>query len=71
MEVKTLQITLKAARINCGITQDEVGKALNVGRATIGNWESGKTSPRADQMLALCVLYGVPVDGVIMPKMQS
>lgn len=66
-----MQITLKAARINCGITQDAAGKALNVGRATIGNWETGKTSPRADQMLALCILYGVPVDSVIVPKMQA
>lgn len=71
MEVKALQISLKAARINRGITQDEAGKALSVGRATIGSWESGKTSPRADQMLALCVLYGVPIDSLIVPKAQA
>lgn len=66
-----MQITLKAARINRGVTQNEAGKALKVGRSTVGSWEKGKTFPRADQMLALCALYGVTVDGIAMPKMQT
>ncbi len=55
------KISLKTARINKGMTQSEVAKALEVSSKTVSAWEKGKTSPRAIDFLNLCKLYDVNV----------
>lgn len=35
------QISLAAARVNAGLTQEDVAKALKVGKQTIVSWEKG------------------------------
>lgn len=65
------QITLRAARVNAELTLTEAAKALNISDKTLGSWERGETEPKVTQYYDLCKLYGVPVDGVIMPKISS
>lgn len=38
-----LKISLKAARINANLTQQEVADKIKVSKHTIINWEKGKT----------------------------
>lgn len=59
-----MKITLKAARVNAGMTQTEVGAKLGCARSTITSWEQGKTSPRADVLVRLCRLYDVPIERI-------
>ena len=40
------KITLAAARVNAGLSQQEAAKALGVSVATLQNYESGKTVPQ-------------------------
>lgn len=58
------QITLKAARVNAGLTQLAAADKLNVSVATLKNWESGKTFPKQPHIEALCKLYGVTYDNI-------
>ena len=58
------KITLKAARVNANLSQIEAAKMLSVAPSTLRNWESGKTYPRQDQIIALCQLYGVAFDNI-------
>lgn len=58
------QITLKAARVNAGLTQLAAAEKLNVSVATLKNWESGKTFPKQPHIEALCELYGVSYDNL-------
>lgn len=58
------QMTLKAARVNAGLTQADAANNLKVSISTIKNWESGKTFPRQPQIEALCSLYGVSYDHI-------
>ena len=37
------QISLAAARVNAGLTQEEVAKAMKVGKQTIVSWEKGNS----------------------------
>lgn len=60
----TMRITLKAARVNKGFTQKEVAAQIGVAKETVGNWESGKTMPKADLIVALCNLYGLSYDSI-------
>lgn len=59
-----MRVTLKAARINKGLTQEEVAKALNVTKKTVGSWEKGKTMPKIDKIEHLCSLFGCSYDDI-------
>lgn len=65
------KITLKAARVNAGFTQEEVAKVGGIARTTIIAWESGKSMPDHLQILGLASLYKVPVDLLLLPQPQG
>ena len=56
------KISLAAARVNAGFTQEQVAKELNVAPSTVRNWESGKTTPSLLNVEKLCNLYSMPYD---------
>lgn len=58
-------ITLKAARVNVGLTQKEAAKRLNISNKTIWAWENGKSMPNANKIDAICNLYAVSYDDII------
>lgn len=58
------RFTLKAARVNAGLTQANVAKELEISIATLKNWESGKTFPKQPHIEALCKLYSVSYDNL-------
>lgn len=57
-----VKITLRAARVNVGLSQQEAADRLSVSKKTIGNWERGSTFPPANEIPAICDLYGVSYD---------
>lgn len=61
-----MQITLKAARVNAGLTQQQVQQATGIARSTLRRLEQGKTSPRTSELAILCNLYGVTMEHIKM-----
>lgn len=59
-----MQITLKTARVNAGLTQKQVEEATGFARSTLTSWEKGTTSPRIKDLERLCSLYGIPMDKI-------
>lgn len=59
-----MTITLKAARVNRGITQEELADTLKVSKKTISSWESGKTVPKIDKIQPLCSTLGVEYNDI-------
>ena len=57
-----MEISLKAARINAGMTQTDVCIQLGIRRGTLSRWENGKNYPNVKQMQKLCELYGVKIE---------
>ena len=51
------KITLRAARVNMGLSQKEVACILKISNKTLHSWENGDTSPSAKHIDALCDLY--------------
>ena len=47
--MEKFQISLAAARVNAGLTQKDVAKALKVGKQTIVSWEKGNSEPKMSQ----------------------
>ena len=67
----TLKISLKAARINAGLTQEAVAAMLKKSKVTIINWEKGKTSIDKGNFDALCRLYSVDEDNIFLPSIAT
>lgn len=59
-----MQITLRAARVNAGMSQSEAAYKLSVNISTVSSWENGKTVPSLENFRKLCRLYGWPEDGI-------
>lgn len=60
-----MKLTLKAARVNKGLTQSEVAKRLCVNKGTLVNYEKYRTIPDIKMAKIMADLYGVSVDDLI------
>lgn len=60
-----LKITLKAARVNAGLTQPEAAVSLKVSKSTIINWEKGRSFPNTRQIQNIERLYQITYDSLV------
>ena len=60
-----MAITLKAARINKGLTQTEAAKLLMINKDTLARYENEKSYPDVKMMKKIEQLYGIPYDDII------
>lgn len=65
------KVTLKAARVNAGLTQTQVCDRLKMSKQTLVNYESGKTSPTAVRLMALLEMYDCPMDCIFLPNVPT
>ena len=52
-----IQISLAAARVNAGMTQEDVAKKMGISKQTIINWEKGKNIPGIPEMEMMSKIY--------------
>lgn len=69
--MEKIQISLAAARVNAGMTQQEVAKKMRVSKNTVVAWESGKTEPKTSQARELSNLYKMPLDYIFLPNKSN
>lgn len=60
-----MKITLKAARVNKGLTQTDVANQLHINKGTLVNYEKYRTIPDIETAKAMAALYGVSVNDLI------
>ncbi len=58
-------IRLKELRIEKGLSQEEVGKAINATQRSVGRWEQGTHEPNSAYLISLARLFGCSVDYLI------
>ena len=56
------KLTLKAARVNAGLTQQQVTDRTGIARSTLTRWEKGLTKPSKPTLAGLCALYHILPD---------
>jgi transcriptional regulator with XRE-family HTH domain len=56
---------LKDARLNAGLTQEQVAEKIMVSRQTISNWENGKSLPDIISIMNLSDLYQISIDELL------
>ena len=62
-----MRISLEAARKNRGLTQSQVADRIGVSKATIVNWEKGRTRISYLVLTKLSNLYGIPLENLRVP----
>ena len=55
-----MEITLKSARVNKGLTQEQAAKLIGVTTDTLSNYERGKSFPDVPVIKKIEDVYGVP-----------
>ena len=67
MNTDKIQISLRAARVNAGMTQADVAAILHVGNKTVLNWECGISEPSFATLNELSRIYKIPIDNIVLP----
>ena len=57
-------LTLKAARVNRGLSVKEVADSVGVTEDTIYRYESGKSYPKISVVVKMVELYGVTISDI-------
>lgn len=61
---------IKLAREAASITQVQAARRLDVARQTYLDMESGKTEPRREMIINMCLMYQTPID-FFFPELSS
>ena len=48
----------RTAREDLELTQEQAASKLEVTKSTVQNWEGGRTGPRYNELLRVCLLFG-------------
>lgn len=62
---------MKNARLNAGLTQEEVAVKLGVSRQVVSMWETGRKSPSSRNLKKLADLLSVTVDSLLADKKNA
>lgn len=70
-KLEKLQISLAAARVNAGMTQEDVSREMHVSKQTVVNWEKGNSEPTISQSRKLSELYKMPLEYIFLPDKSN
>lgn len=63
-----MSISLKAARVNCGLTLATAADKINVNVNTLQNWENEKTYPDVPAIKRIEKIYGIKFADIFFSK---
>lgn len=63
-----MKMTLKAARVNAGLTQKEFADRIGVGELTVSEWERGKRRVKIYYLPFISQALGISCDDIIFPQ---
>jgi DNA-binding XRE family transcriptional regulator len=62
---KQMAITIKAARVNAGLTQTQVAEGVGKTKNTIASYEAYTTIPDIKTATAMAEMFGMTLDDII------
>ena len=63
-----MAITMKAARVNAGLTQKKIAELLGVSSVTYWKWETGQSEPKFSKHQQFCEICGVKSEDLFLPR---
>ncbi len=64
MKTRVIQITLKAARVNAGLTLLSAAKQIGIGKDTLIKWERKPELVNAAYQARIAEVYRFPIDNI-------
>ena len=61
----TIASTIRALRLQHGMTQDDLAEKLHVTRQAVSNYERGKTYPDTEQLTQIADVFHIPIEDLI------
>ena len=61
------KISLAAARVNAGMTQNDIAKKMHISKNTVINWEKWKVELKPAQFKMYCEIVKAPEDAISLP----
>lgn len=58
------KITVKAARVNAGLTQEELANKMGVHRSTISSWETNPSTMQIKDAELLCKILNISISKI-------
>lgn len=65
---KNLQVMLRAVRLKCGYSDDDIAAMLGICRSAYTYYETGKTLPDVVTLVALAHIYGISPESFLHPE---
>lgn len=65
------KLTIKAARVNKNLTQDELAEKMEVSRSTVVAWENGTREMKTAYVHLFCLIVGLTEDDILLPKITT
>ena len=65
------KIHINAARINAGMSQEDLASRMGVSRQTVIAWEQNKREMTTPQVFMFCSITGFSSDDIILPKRST
>lgn len=62
-----VKLTMEAARVNAGLTQQELADKMGISRSTVINVENGYTEVKPIYLYAFCHVIGLSEDDILLP----
>jgi len=69
--MQNIKLTLKAARVNRGLTQKETAEKLGISESTLFNYEKGKTLPNSEIIYRMSKLYDINYNYLVFPPKNT
>lgn len=66
-----MQIHVNAARVNAGLSQEELAQKMGVSRQTVIMWESNRREMSTAQFFMFCSITGFSADDIILPTKST
>lgn len=71
MNTKLISRHLQLLRKNHNFTQEELAKRLDISRQAVSKWETETTIPDLEVLLKISKLYGITINDILEPTIQS
>lgn len=66
-----MKITLKAARVNAGFSQDAMAKQIGVSKSTISRWEVGRLPIPDEELKKICDICQLQKEDIILQERKE
>lgn len=61
------KITMRAARVNAGMTQQELADKMGISKRTLYDWEKGKRKIKKANLIQFCLETGMKEEDIFLP----